>query len=97
MSVNVLDTKSIRGKDVFTDRGMYCGKVEDIELDMSKFRVRSIVISIARGSYLEMELGGKKGIIIPYSMIKAIGDVVIIKHISISERQEQEEAAEMTA
>ena len=96
MSTNVLDTKSIRGKDVFTDRGMYCGKIEDIELDMSRFRVRSIIIAIAKGSYLEQELGGKRGIIVPYPMIKAIGDVVIIKHITIPSREEAE-AAEMPA
>ncbi len=96
MSTNVLDTKSIREKDVFTDRGMYCGKIEDIELDMSRFRVRSIIVAIAKGSYLEQELGGKKGIIVPYPMIKAIGDVVIIKHITIQSREEPE-MAEMPA
>ena len=89
MVTNVLDMKLIQGRDVFTDRGMYCGKVEDIEIDLSKFRVRAIVVTIARGSYLEEELGGKKGVIVPFPMIKAIGDVIIIKHITASAGEEE--------
>lgn len=90
MVTNILDLKTLQGKDVFTDKGMYCGKIEDVELDLSKFRVRSVVVSIAKGSYLENELGGKKGVIVPYPMIKAIGDVMIIKHITVGGGEAEE-------
>ncbi len=90
MVTNILDLKTLQGKDVFTDKGMYCGKIEDVELDLSKFRVRSVVVSIAKGSYLENELGGKKGVIVPYPMIKAIGDVMIIKHIIVGGGEAEE-------
>ncbi len=88
MVTNVLDLRALQGKDVFTDKGMYCGKVEDVELDLTKFRVRAVIVAIAKGSYLENELGGKKGVIVPYPMIKAIGDVMIIKHITVGSGEE---------
>ena len=69
-------------KDVFTDRGYYCGKVSDLELDLSRFKIRSVVIETAKGTFLGNMVGGKKGIIVPYAMVNAIGDIVIIKHIS---------------
>jgi len=40
------------------------------------------VISAARGTFLGKMVGGKKGIIVPYPMVQAIGDVVLIKHIA---------------
>ena len=93
--MNIMDLRKLRGKDVFTERGMYCGKVEDIEIDLTRFRVRAIVIAVARGTYLEEMIGMKRGIIVPYSLIRAIGDVVIIRHISVPKGEE--EAKEMAA
>jgi len=82
MPITVKDISEMFGKDVFTDRGFYCGKVSDIELDLARYKVRSLVISAARGTFLGKMVGGKKGIIVPYPMVQAIGDVVLIKHIA---------------
>jgi len=38
-------------------------------------------------------VGGKKGIIVPYPMVQAIGDVVLIKHISAAPMLEEAEEA----
>ena len=53
-----------------------------MECDLKRFKLRSLVISAVKGSYLSKMLGNKKGLIIPFPMVEAIGDVVIIKHIS---------------
>ncbi len=82
MPITVKEVSEMFGKDVFTDRGFYCGKVTDVEFDLSRYKVRSLVISAARGTFLGKMVGEKKGIIVPYPMIQAIGDVVIIKHIA---------------
>jgi len=82
MPITVKQVSDMFGKDVFTDRGFYCGKVIDIEMDLSKFKVRSVVIEAAKGSFLGNMVGGKKGIIVPYTMVDAIGDIVIIRHIT---------------
>jgi len=84
MPVNVKDFSEMVKKDVFTDKGVYCGKVSDIGLDMQKFRVRSLVVDAIRGSFLSEMVGDKKGVVIPFSIVDSIGDIVIIKHISTS-------------
>ena len=82
MAANVLDYSEIIGKDVFTDRGAFCGKIKDIELDLPKFKIRSIVVDATRGSYLAEKVGGTKGVLIPYGMVNAVEDVVVIKHFA---------------
>lgn len=89
MPITVKDIGDMFGKDVFTNKGFYAGKVADMEFDLSRFKIRSVVIEAARGSSLGKIVGGKKGIIVPYPMIQAVGDVMLIKHISSSALPEE--------
>ncbi|MFH0832187.1 MAG: PRC-barrel domain-containing protein [Candidatus Aenigmatarchaeota archaeon] len=82
MTINVKSFSDMTRKDVFTTKGVYCGKVTDIELDLEKFKVRSLVIDAIKGSFLASLVGDKKGVIIPYAMVQSVGDVVIIKHVA---------------
>jgi sporulation protein YlmC with PRC-barrel domain len=94
MPITVKDIGDMFGKDVFTGKGFYCGKVSDLEFDLARFKIRSLVIEAARESFIGKMVGGKKGIIVPYPMIQAIGDVVIIKHIAAPAVSEEGEVAE---
>ena len=89
MPITVKDITDVLNKDVFTDKGYYCGKISDLEFDISRFKVRSIVIATVKGSFLGDMVGGKKGIIVPYPMVQSIGDVVIIKHITAPPPEER--------
>lgn len=80
MPINVKNLSEIYGKDVFTDKGIFCGTVEDVKVNFHKFRVKSLLITATKG-YLSEVVGRKKGVVIPYPMVQSIGDVVIIKHI----------------
>lgn len=82
MSVTTKSFSDMTRKDVFTHKGVYCGKVIDVGLDLEKFRVKSLVVDAVRGSFLASLVGDKKGVIVPFSMVQSVGDVVIIKHIS---------------
>lgn len=82
MAVNVKSFAGTVGKDVFTLDGKYCGKVKDLKVDLSKFRINSIVVEAFRGTFLSEVLGGeKKGVIVPYSSVEAVEDVVLIRNI----------------
>lgn len=94
MPITVKDVADMFGKDVFTGKGFYCGKVSDLEFDLSRFKIRSLVIEAARGSFLGKMVGGKKGIIVPYPMVQSVGDVVIIKHIVSPTTTEEGEMTE---
>jgi sporulation protein YlmC with PRC-barrel domain len=94
MAITVKDFTEMFGKDVFTDKGMFCGKISDLEINLSKFRVRALVIEATRGSYLAELVGGKKGAIVPYHFVQSIGDVVIIRHITPSMTESKVEESE---
>ncbi len=91
--VTVESFSEMIGKEVFTDRGIYCGRVADLDLDIERFRVRGILVDAVKGSYLAGIVGAKKGVIIPFHLVQSIGDVVIIKSISpsLSEVSQSEE------
>jgi len=97
MAIKVASISETYGKDVFTNKGMYCGKVEDVECDLKRFKIRSLVVRAAKESYLSQMLGSKKGMIIPFPMVESIGDVVIIKHVSLPVSEEEAEKAEKEA
>jgi sporulation protein YlmC with PRC-barrel domain len=82
MAIQVSSISDTYAKDVFTDRGLFCGKVEDVECDLKRFKIRSLVIRAIKGSYLSKMLGDKKGVVIPFPMVHAVGDIILIKHIS---------------
>ena len=92
MPVNVKGYSELVKKDVFTAKGMFCGKVSDIDLDMEKFRIKSLVIDTDKGSFLSSLVGDKRGVIVPFPLVQAIGDVVIIKHVTPTSIDEQPEA-----
>jgi len=91
--VSVREVMDALEKDVFTNKGYYLGKLKDMEIDLSTFRLRSIVVETASNSEMGRLLGAKK-VIIPYSVVQAIGDVIITKHIVASAPQEGEVSKE---
>jgi sporulation protein YlmC with PRC-barrel domain len=91
MGIKIQSVSKTWQRDVFTDRGFYCGKVEDVECDLKRFKLRSLVIRAQKGSYLSKMLGSKRGLIIPFPMVHAIGDIIIIKHISAPAIEESSE------
>ena len=90
MPINVKDIGEMFGKDVFTTKGFYAGKVSDMEFDLSRFKVRSVVIEASKGGILGQMVGGKKGVIVPFPMVQSIGDVMLIKHITSAPLSEVE-------
>ena len=93
--VNIQSFSELTKKDVFTDKGVYCGKVSDLGFDMDKFRVKSLIVDAMRGSFLSSLVGDKKGVIVPFPMVHSVGDIVIIKHItpaSVETETAEEEA-----
>ncbi len=97
MAITVKNVSEMFGKDVFTNRGAYCGRVADIEINLAKFRMRSLVIEASKGSFLSNLVGGKKGVVIPYQLVENVGDVVIIKHITTPSMPEEEREPEAAA
>ncbi|MFB6203973.1 MAG: PRC-barrel domain-containing protein [Candidatus Nanohaloarchaea archaeon] len=90
MTENILDFSNVKEKDVFTTKGSYCGKVKDVEINLGKFAVRAVVVAAEKGSYLAQKVGGSKNVIIPYRMVEAVDDIIIIKDFQTSDVGEEE-------
>lgn len=82
MAITVKNFSDLTRKDVFTSKGIYCGKVVDIGIDFEKFRVKSLVVDAVRGGFFASMVGDKKGVVVPYAIVQSVGDIVIIKHVS---------------
>ncbi len=90
MAVTTRNYSELVKKDVFTTKGMFCGKISDVDMDMEKFRIKSLVIDTDKGSFLSSMIGDRRGVIVPFQMVQAIGDVVIIKHVTPTTDEQQE-------
>lgn len=73
------DITSLLGLEVYTQKGVFVGRVDDAVLDPEK----GVISGLALGS-VNKELFSQKGrgIVIPYKWITAVGDIVIMRHLT---------------
>ena len=81
---------SLYGQDIYTDRGVYVGKIEDVSVDIKEKRISGLAVRDINPN--AFDVGKRKGVIIPYRWVTAIGDIVLIKHVRrrIAEKEEEE-------
>lgn len=70
---------SLHGLDLYTDRGIYVGKIEDVTVDVKEKRISGLAVKNVNPN--AFSVGKRKGVIIPYRWVTAIGDIVLIKHV----------------
>ncbi len=69
--------EQIKGKEVIDSSGMVVGKVKDVEINWSNNEIEAIVLG--EGGISESLGLSKEEKIIPYHMVKQIGDKILIK------------------
>jgi len=69
--------EEIIGKEVLDSNATIIGKVKDLEVNMGTKRIEAIVIG--KGSISESIGISKEENVIPYDMIKQIGDKILLK------------------
>lgn len=74
-----LELSSLYGQDLYTDRGIYVGKIEDVSIDIKEKRISGLAVRNVNPN--AFEVSSNKGVIIPYRWVMAIGDIVLIKHV----------------
>ena len=67
------------GLQIYTDKGMFIGEVEDVVIDVDSKKIESLVVSKVNDQLFEMK--SFKGLKIPYRIISAIDDIVLIRHL----------------
>lgn len=86
-----IQLSSLYGQDMYTDRGIYVGKIEDVSVDIREKRISGLAVKNVNPN--AFSVSKKKGVIIPYRWVTAIGDIVLIKHVRRRgvERESEEE------
>lgn len=73
----------ISGLDVFTEDGRHVGVLEDVSIDPETGKVLGVVLSKVDEEFLkEMNVESRRGVIVPFTGIKSIGDIVLMKRLS---------------
>ncbi|MBU4075610.1 MAG: PRC-barrel domain-containing protein [Euryarchaeota archaeon] len=72
------EVSTMFGLNVYTERGIYIGKVNDVVLEVAEKKVSGLAVSRLNP---EMFDTAKAGVVIPYRWVTAVGDVVIIRHV----------------
>ena len=76
---------SLLEQDVYTQEGIFVGRVDDAVLDPEN----GVVSGLALGDVNRDLFDSKgKGIMIPYRWVTAVGDIVIIRHLNRNAKAE---------
>ena len=85
------EVSTMFGLNVYTDRGIYIGKVNDVVLEVNERKVTGLAVSRLNP---EMFDAGKNGVVIPYRWVTAVGDVILIRHVKDQFKKEETVAEE---
>jgi sporulation protein YlmC with PRC-barrel domain len=79
---------SLFGLNVYTDKGLYVGNINDvvIEVDEARRRVTGLAINRINRELFDVT---REGVILPYRWVLAIGDIVIVKQVNRLKKQDE--------
>jgi sporulation protein YlmC with PRC-barrel domain len=67
------------GLQIYTEKGMYIGEVDDVVIDVDAKKIEAVVVGKVNDQLFELK--NYKGLKIPYRIISAIDDIVLIRHL----------------
>ncbi|MDQ1313845.1 MAG: PRC-barrel domain-containing protein [Methanothrix sp.] len=76
---------SLLEQDVYTQKGIYVGRVDDAVLDPDNGVVSGLALADVNRDLFDNK---GKGIVIPYRWVTAVGDIIIIRHLSRNAKAE---------
>jgi sporulation protein YlmC with PRC-barrel domain len=77
---------SLLGLEVYTQKGVFVGKVDDIVLNPEQGAVSGLALGDVNRDLFDQK---SKGIIIPYRWVTAIGDIIIMRHLTRNAKVER--------
>ncbi len=70
---------SLFGLNVYTDKGLYVGNVNDVVIEAADRKVTGLALTKINREMFDVN---REGVILPYRWVLAIGDVVIVKQVN---------------
>jgi len=87
----IADITSLFDLNVYTDKGKYVGKVQDVQLEANERKISGLALQNINKDMFDVET---KGVIIPYRWVLAAADIVIIRQPNVNLGEKGEEAEE---
>ncbi|QZA89195.1 PRC-barrel domain-containing protein [Salinarchaeum sp. IM2453] len=78
--------------DVYSNSGVYVGKVEDLRIDSGANQVTGLALHRVNDDLFDNDINRSRGVIIPYRWIQAVGDIVIVSDVIERVSDDPEEA-----
>lgn len=82
----ISEISSLFGLNVYTDKGIYVGKVEDVVIDLEKRQIRGLALKEYNKSIID---SNASGVILPYRIVKSVGDIIIVKDVFWVKKSEE--------
>ncbi|ACL15543.1 PRC-barrel domain-containing protein [Methanosphaerula palustris] len=70
----------VLGLSVYTDKAVFVGDVDDVVIDLDGKKIKALALGNLNLDIVDIK--GYKGLQIPYRMIRSIGDIILIRHMS---------------
>lgn len=78
---------SLLDQDVYTQKGVFVGRVDDAVLDPEKCTVSGLALGDVNKEIFDIK---SKGVVIPYRWVIAVGDIVIIRHLTRNAKEHKD-------
>ncbi|GAA0307964.1 PRC-barrel domain-containing protein [Halarchaeum salinum] len=69
------------GREVYSNNGVFVGEIEDIRLDLDAEVVNGLALGELNPDLFADYDTGRRGVIVPYRWVRAVGDVVLINDV----------------
>ncbi len=73
------EISTLFGLNVYTEKGIYVGKVNDVVLEIEEQKATGLAISKLNPDLFD---AADKGVVIPFRWVIAVGDIVIMRQIA---------------
>ncbi|WP_144901833.1 PRC-barrel domain-containing protein [Halobellus captivus] len=78
------------GREVYSNEGVFVGEVADVRLDLTERQaVTGLALTQLNDELFSDIVGGKRGVILPYRWVRAVGDVILINDVTLHDVLEQ--------
>ena len=67
------------GMNVYSDKAVFLGKVEDVVLDVTNKKISGLALTNVNKDVIDTK--NYQGVIIPYRIVKEVGDIIIVRRI----------------
>lgn len=84
----ISEISTLFGLNIYTDAGRYIGRVEDVVIDLDRRQIKGLAVSDFNRVLIDSRAAG---VVIPYRLVKSVGDIVLVKDIFRHKKKKEAE------